>query len=65
MMYTPLFLSTTPPSAQGAANVARNQPTRPKNQPSRKPDWLLLLISFLLLLTLLIAWLVDMPALLK
>lgn len=33
------------------------------NEPPRKPDWLLIMMSILFLLTLLIAWLVGVPVL--
>jgi hypothetical protein len=65
MIAEPLFLSITPLSAAAAASATQNQPDRPVDQPPRKPDWLLLLVSVLLLLTLLIAWLADIPKLLK
>ncbi|AUD03656.1 hypothetical protein CWM47_18590 [Spirosoma pollinicola] len=47
-------------------NPANPPNTRPKSkypyeQESRKPDWLLLLISAIVLLTLLIAWLAGIP----
>ncbi|QDK81400.1 hypothetical protein EXU85_23435 [Spirosoma sp. KCTC 42546] len=56
--YSPFF----PP---GPATPSK---TRPKSkymyeEDPKKPDWLLLLISALVLLTLLIAWFVDIPAL--
>jgi hypothetical protein len=36
----------------------------PLNEQPRKPDWLVLLMSALFLITLLIAWLVNIPAIL-
>lgn len=56
--YSPFF----PPG------LATPTKTRPKlkylnEDDPRKPDWLILLISALVLLTLLIAWVVDIPGL--
>ncbi|ADB40773.1 hypothetical protein [Spirosoma linguale] len=35
------------------------------HKPTRKPDWLLIFVSILFLLSLLIVWLVDVPSLLR
>ena len=50
----------------------RNQPAPPTRlkpqtdpKPPRKPDWLLIIMGILFLLTLLVAWLADIPALLR
>lgn len=37
----------------------------PIKKPPRKPDWLLILVGVLILATLLIAWLVDIPGLFR
>ncbi|WP_460939345.1 hypothetical protein [Spirosoma humi] len=37
----------------------------PEEKPSRKPDWLLIFMGAVFLLTLLIAWLVNIPSLLR
>ena len=47
-------------------DVLRNQPYRqPDEKPPRKPDWLWILVSILFLLTVLIAWLADIPTLFR
>lgn len=47
-------------------DVLRNQAHRqPDEEPPRKPDWLLILVGILFLLTLLIAWLADIPTLFR
>ncbi len=47
-------------------DVLRNQAYRQSDEkPPRKPDWLLILVSVLFLLTVLIAWLADIPTLFR
>jgi hypothetical protein len=47
-------------------DVLRNPAYRqPDEKPPRKPDWLLILVSILFLLTVLIAWLAGIPALFR
>ncbi|WP_420150693.1 hypothetical protein [Spirosoma sp.] len=43
----------------------QNKPPNPFDEKPRKPDWLVLFMSALFLLTLLIAWLVDIPGLFR
>ena len=38
---------------------------QPDEKPPRKPDWLLILVGVLFLLTVLIAWLADIPTLFR
>ncbi|NEU70366.1 hypothetical protein GK091_26050 [Spirosoma agri] len=56
--YTPY----SPPESASPPST-RIDPLSPDKDRPRKPDWLLLLIGALILLTLLIAWLVDIPTL--
>ncbi|WP_375444920.1 hypothetical protein [uncultured Fibrella sp.] len=42
-------------------NRARSE-SQLNQAPPKKPDWLLILVSILFLITLLIAWAVDLPA---
>ncbi len=47
-------------------DVLHNQAHRqPDEEPPRKPDWLLILVGILFLLTVLIAWLADIPTLFR
>ncbi len=46
-------------NGMGYGPVSSENPT--SKEPPRKPDWLLLLMIGLFVLTLLIAWLVDFP----
>ena len=56
--------SFTPGST--SRDVLRNQAYRqPDEKPPRKPDWLLILVGVLFLLTVLIAWLADIPTLFR
>jgi hypothetical protein len=48
-----------------ASHKQLNPWTDPYDDSSAKPDWLVLFMSAVFLLTLLIAWLVDIPALLR
>ena len=57
--YTPIF----PPGPVNPASTRIKSKNFYDDKP-RKPDWLFLLISALVLLTLLIAWAVDIPNLL-
>lgn len=47
----------------GDLEFVSSPPENAPNEPPRRPDWLLVLIVGLLLLTLFIAWLTDMPIL--
>lgn len=65
-MIFPSFLQTH--SSFSSASVQTDLSRNPSNKllddkPPRKPDWLLIMVSILFLLTLLIAWLVDVPVL--
>ena len=53
------------PNPVSADTAQTRLSTTPTKKPSRKPDWLLIWVGILFLLTLLIAWLVDFPALLR
>lgn len=56
------YSSYSPVSAR--TDSSRKQVSQPAgNEPPRKPDWLLIMVSILFLLTLLIAWLVGVPVL--
>lgn len=49
-----------------SSDALRNQAYRqPDDKPPRKPDWLLILVGILFLLTVLIAWLADIPTLFR
>ena len=65
-MIFPAFLQTSSSfsPASDQTDVCRN-PTNKSidDKPPRKPDWLLIMVSILFGLTLLIAWLVDVPVL--
>lgn len=51
-----------PPTAHGRSGFGPDTRQNPvRKEPPRRPDWLMVLIGGLLLLTLLIAWLTDMP----
>ncbi|GAB2567451.1 hypothetical protein [Spirosoma areae] len=52
-------------SPDSARTDSSREQVRPPagNEPPRKPDWLLVMVSILFLLTLLIAWLVGVPVL--
>ncbi|MFD2935287.1 hypothetical protein [Spirosoma flavum] len=56
--YTPFF-----PPGSVSPTTKRAKPKYVYDEKPRKPDWLLLLISALVLLTVLIAWVVDIPSL--
>jgi hypothetical protein len=58
--YSPFF----PPGPVSSTSTRTKSKYLYEEKP-RKPDWLLLLISALFLLTLLIAWVVDIPNLLN
>ncbi|WP_461052239.1 hypothetical protein [Spirosoma arcticum] len=65
-MISPSFLQTY--SSFSPASVQTDLSPNPTNKsiddkPPGKPDWLLILVSILFLLTLFIAWLVDVPVL--
>ncbi len=65
-MISPFFLQTyssfAPASVQ--TDVSRSPTNKSINdKPPHKPDWLLVMVSILFLLTLLIAWLTDIPVL--
>lgn len=67
-MIFPLFLQTY--SSFSPASFQTDLPPNPANKsiddkPPRKPDWLLILVGILFLLTLLIAWLTDIPVLFR
>ena len=51
------------PARQG--NGHKRASNKPEEKPSRKPDWLLIFMGAIFLLTLLIAWLVNIPSLLR
>ena len=59
------YASYFPPGSD-SRNPTREPLHRPvdEKQP-RKPDWLLILVSVLFLITLLIAWLADIPGLFR
>ncbi|WP_461111366.1 hypothetical protein [Spirosoma jeollabukense] len=57
--YTPIF-----PPGPASPTLTRTNSKQLYDEKPRKPDWLLLLISALVLLALLIAWAVDIPNLL-
>ncbi|GAB4016272.1 hypothetical protein [Spirosoma koreense] len=59
LLYTPLI----PPSPADPTTNRKRSRNPFEEDPQPKPDWLLILISVLFLLTLLIAWLVDIPGL--
>lgn len=65
-MISPSILRTY--SSFSPASVQRDSSRSPANksineQPPSKPDWLLIMVSILFLLTLLIAWLTEIPVL--
>jgi hypothetical protein len=60
LVYTSPF---TPVSV--SPNHTHPRPEHPAQKPSPKPDWLIILMGILFLITLLIVWLVDVPALFK
>jgi len=56
------YLSHSPASARpGSFQNRTKQPA--DHEPPRKPDWLLIMVGILFLLTLLIAWLAGVPVL--
>ncbi|WP_460972897.1 hypothetical protein [Spirosoma migulaei] len=58
--YTPFF-----PPGPVSPDAVRKKTTNPLGEkPPRQPDWLLIWVSILFLLTILIAWLVDIPSIL-
>ncbi|GAB4024597.1 hypothetical protein [Spirosoma koreense] len=60
LFYTPFF----PPSP--VSKITRNKDRKLfGEEPPQKPDWLMIFMGILFLVTLLIAWLVDIPGLLK
>ena len=62
-----LLYATSSFSSSDADYSVRQTRTRdhPVKKPPRKPDWLLILVGVLILATLLIAWLVDIPGLFR
>jgi hypothetical protein len=56
MFHPPFF----PGNTTSATNQAHTR-KRLSEDPPRKPDWLLIFMSVLFLLTLLLLWLVDIP----
>ena len=65
MLFSPVlqaYSSHSPASAR--PDSFQNRTKQPADdEPPRKPDWLLIMVGILFLLTLLIAWLVDVPVL--
>ncbi|MBD2755646.1 hypothetical protein [Spirosoma validum] len=59
------FYSSSLPPIRVGLNPKRNKMTDSFDDEPPKPDWLVLLMSAFFLLTLLIAWLVDIPGLLR
>ncbi|HLL96692.1 MAG TPA: hypothetical protein VK404_17070 [Spirosoma sp.] len=56
------YSSNSPTFAKADPSPNRlNRP--PDDQPPRKPDWLLIMVSILLLVTVLVAWLAGVPVL--
>lgn len=53
------------PNAARQGNGHKQAGGLPEEKPSRKPDWLLIFMGVIFLLTLLIAWLVNIPNLLR
>lgn len=58
------YTSFFPPSSTRKAESTKNTPN-PFDEPPNNPDWLLIFVSILFLLSLLIVWLVDFPRLLQ
>ncbi|AQG79214.1 hypothetical protein [Spirosoma montaniterrae] len=65
MMLYPVWRAYSPYSPSSAqTRKPRNQPNRPfGDEPPRQPDWLLIMVGILFLLTLLVAWLAGVPVL--
>ncbi|MCY7358104.1 MAG: hypothetical protein LH609_11715 [Rudanella sp.] len=55
------YSSYLPTSAHPESPGGARRPSGAK--PPNKPDWLIIMVSVLFLLTILIAWLVDVPVL--
>jgi len=53
------------PNPARQENGHKRAGSKPEEKPSRKPDWLLIFMGAIFLLTLLIAWLVNIPSLLR
>ncbi|MGV3557299.1 hypothetical protein [Larkinella arboricola] len=57
------------PFGANSGHLARSpssvRPTKPNTREPWQPDWLMILMVSLFILTLMIAWLVDIPALLR
>ncbi|QJW91538.1 hypothetical protein HNV11_20220 [Spirosoma taeanense] len=63
-LYTSFILPGSVSQSDPSPVLSRmNRP--PGDKPPRKPDWLLILVAILSLITLFIAWLVDIPGLLR
>gem|GEM_PF-1524066 len=58
------YTSFFPPSSTRKAESTKKTPN-PFDEPPNNPDWLLIFVSVLFLLSLLIVWLVDFPRLLQ
>lgn len=65
MLFSPVTQAYSSHSSASARPGSLQNQTKPSvnDEPPRKPDWLLIMVSILFLLTLLIAWLVDVPVL--
>lgn len=59
-LYTPFF----PPGPVSKGTQARDKKLIDE-EPPRKPDWLMIFMGVLFLLTLLLLWIVDIPHLLR
>ena len=59
--YTPFF----PPGPVNPNSVRKKSANPLGDKPPRQPDWLLIWVSILFLLTILIAWLVGIPSFLR
>ncbi|WP_018620118.1 hypothetical protein [Spirosoma luteum] len=57
--------STSTPGITSRDVLHKQAHRPPDEEPPRKPDWLLILVGILFLLTLLIAWLADIPTLFR
>lgn len=54
-----------PPSSTSQDRLKNQTDQRANDRQPRKPDWLLILVSILFLISLLIAWLADIPSIFR
>ncbi|QHV99797.1 hypothetical protein [Spirosoma endbachense] len=60
-----LYTSFFPPTRSHQSKTGAKPRNPFDEQPPQQPDWLLIFVSILFLLSLLIVWLVDIPGLIR